>query len=268
MIALALDLTLISLAELKQAARRYTPTAGSGHLTEAIAHGLGAGSNAHLRAELKHRSPQRLRVAGDRFVASLADHGVIVAQSAIYRPAATVALRAAMRAETTLGIHGLGAGRPQRTKSGEIESMAERHARLDGDRRSLENGADGFLHAVALLSGFQPLRTVRPRANSYWLKHVAENLPSTFPDGEELGPIYVSNGQLIAAAIHLGFAYRSCFDELGWETRNAIFNIAAREVENWDRIARPTRYGLADHLSRPLFLPRRGPGAPRDASAP
>lgn len=260
MISLELDLSLSTLSELKREARRLAPAAGSGHLTEAIAHGLGAGSNAGLREVLKQRGRQRRAVSGASFVSSLRKHDVAVPESALFRAAAAVALRTVMRAEPLLAVNGLGAGRPQRTQSGEFETMAERRSRFDQDRTRLEHGVDGFLHALSLLNRFRPLRTVRPRAGSYRLKHVAENLPSLFPDGEELGPIYVSNGQLIAAAIHLGFRYQHCVDDLGWGTLNALFNISAREIEQWDRIARPTMYGLASTSSRPLFLPRTGPG--------
>lgn len=85
---------------------------------------------------------------------------------------------------------------------------------------------DAFLACLAYLDNVRPTKTIRPNTNSYALKHRAEKYRSTYPQGEPLGPTYVPNGIFIAAALHLGFRMRTRWDERGYESPNATFNMS------------------------------------------
>jgi hypothetical protein len=76
--------------------------------------------------------------------------------------------------------------------------------------------------------GSKRTKTVRSGNGSYRLKHVAENYVCAYPEGEKLGPDYVPNGMLIAAALHMGFKYKTHVDDLGYDTQNATFNMSRR----------------------------------------
>jgi hypothetical protein len=78
--------------------------------------------------------------------------------------------------------------------------------------------------------------TRRPApAYSYVLKHVAERLV-----GE-----YVSNGQLILVAIHLGFKYRV-------DGPNCTFNMSAKDIDALNRLASNTAVLVGQSKSEPL----------------
>jgi hypothetical protein len=64
---------------------------------------------------------------------------------------------------------------------------------------------DGMLRALAFTSCLEPIRSINRRHSSYGMKHVAERLTFSLPGDVIVPPRYVSNGQLIAAAIHAGF---------------------------------------------------------------
>lgn len=93
--------------------------------------------------------------------------------------------------------------------------------------------------SLAFVSRVERTRTIRPATNSYWLKHIAENYVCTYPDGEKLGPLYVPNGLLIAAAIHAGFHVKPHTDDYGGETLNAGFNMGKASLYDLDCEIRP-----------------------------
>jgi hypothetical protein len=61
-----------------------------------------------------------------------------------------------------------------------------------------------------------------------------ENYECTFPEGEKLGPVYVPNGLLIAAAIHAGFDVKPHTDSYGRESLNAGFNMGKTSLYDLD----------------------------------
>jgi len=67
--------------------------------------------------------------------------------------------------------------------------------------------------------------------SSYGLKHAAEKFACTYPEGAVLGPRYVSNGALIAAAVHAGFDLKTSKDNLGRDEPNAHFNFSKRSLD-------------------------------------
>src|SRR5262249_8152175 len=65
------------------------------------------------------------------------------------------------------------------------------------DQERLLNAAWRCTGICAWLNGVWPRQTINPNAYSYGLKHLCE---------QEMG-LYVTNGQLITACIHIGLAY-------------------------------------------------------------
>ena len=102
-----------------------------------------------------------------------------------------------------------------------------------------DHATEQFLLSLAFLARVQPTKTIRPYTNSYWLKHIAENYGCTYPEGHELGPQYVSNPALIAAAIHAGFEYKTYVDELGYDSLNVRFNMSKTSLVDLDCAFRP-----------------------------
>ena len=85
----------------------------------------------------------------------------------------------------------------------------------------------------------QRRRAVRPKTGSYWLKHIAENLRCSYPEGDELGPRYVANGALVAAALHLGFKAGTSLDDLGYVYVHVRFNMSPKALVDLDCSIRP-----------------------------
>ncbi|WP_439622501.1 hypothetical protein [Gemmata sp.] len=84
-------------------------------------------------------------------------------------------------------------------------------------RDTLFNRPTEFGACVAFLAACTTRRTCDPRANSYSLKHRVER------HYEGAYHIYIPNGALIAAALHLGFKCERLPDSL-----NAVHNISRR----------------------------------------
>ncbi len=134
-----------------------------------------------------------------------------------------------------------GYGRSQRKQDGKWESSEERYSRFLQDRSELlsTDATRPFLASLALLAKVVRTKTVRKGTGSYWVKHIAENFECTYPEGEPLGPHYVPNGVLIAAAIHAGFLTKSHYDELGYHSLNVTFNMSKPCSEDLDYAIRP-----------------------------
>src|SRR5260370_1447636 len=87
-------------------------------------------------------------------------------------------------------------------------------------------------HRVEALWRVQPTKTITSGSGSDRLKHIAENYACTYPEGVKLGPQYVPNGMLIAAAVHMGFKYKTYVDDLSYA--NVNFNMSKRSIDELD----------------------------------
>ncbi|MCK1673842.1 hypothetical protein [Bradyrhizobium sp. 150] len=103
--------------------------------------------------------------------------------------------------------------------------------------------------SLALLARVKPIKTIRSGTGSYRLKHVAENYECSYPEGSKLGPHYVPNGMLIAAAVHLGFNCKEHVDDLGYHTPNTTFNMSKSVIDDLDAEIRP-KTGFAQDRAR------------------
>lgn len=227
--ASAVDATKLSLT-------RALPNVKSSHRCEAMARGLGFRTHASLLAETKSAKPVTATVNDAAFTSYLAQHDFNVRGSALYRAVAQAALKGVAERYPTLTAGGFGIGQWQRDDTAE-----GRRKRFEDDRAELvsDDRIEPFLASLAFVSRVERTKTIRPATNSYWLKHIAENYPCTYPDGETLGPVYVPNGMLIAAAIHAGFDVKPHTDDYRRETLNASFNMGKTSLYDLDSEIRP-----------------------------
>lgn len=227
-------LTLDVIATVKRDLAELFPDVKSSHLTEAIARGFGFASHASLRAAL-NQSKQLLSDAdGLQFSTFLKDRGHDTKAVFFWRAAARSAISEVMAREPHLSRWGYYVGRPKRKDDGKMETPTEHHARFLAERESLRSdvAVEEFLRGLVLVGQHAPTRTINPRSGSYGLKHRAEKLACTYPDGTRLGPTYVANGSLIIAAVHAGFSYKTHLDELGYEGVNVTFNMSQTSLDD------------------------------------
>jgi hypothetical protein len=233
---LAIAVTPDAVKAIKSELTSTLPHVKSSHRCEAIARGLGFRTYASARVAALSATSDRTVVCGERFVAYLAEHHLTASAEPFYRAAAKVALCDIAKTNPKLTMWGIGIGRPQRKSDGKWEDSRDRYAKFVEARKELvSDGAVGaFLASLAFIARVTRTKTIRQGTGSYRLKHIAENFACTYPEGNKLGPRYVPNGVLIAAAIHAGFQYRSYFDELGYDDLNVSFNMSKPCIDDLD----------------------------------
>jgi hypothetical protein len=231
MLSLQICITPAAIAAIKFDLAKALPAVKASHRVEALARSLGFRTYASMRAASKAPSPHA-SVNGGAFVQYLREHGFETSGVPLYKAAARVALGSVLEKEPLLCLNGIGAGGFDLKPDGTRETAQQRRARFMRSRSGFfsDFAVGGFLRAISFLSRVRHTKTIRPRPSSYGLKHIAEKYPCTYPEGEPLGPHYVSNGALIAAAIHLGFSYKKYTDHLGWRLCNVTFNMSRRDI--------------------------------------
>jgi len=241
MLTLQICITRSALVAMKTDLARALPDVKSSHRVEGLARGFGFRTYAALRAATLSGDAPIVTADGRAFTNYLHEHRFSVSEKCFYLAAGRAALQSVLRRTPNLGIHGIYSGRPERISSGALESESEVDARLVRLREELIEDAaiEEFLMSLAMLGHLQPTRTVRKDAWSYRLKEIAEKYSCTYPNGGKIGRGYVSNGSLIAAAIHAGFRYEICLDGSGRNSLNVYFNMSKREVDDLDCEIRP-----------------------------
>jgi len=216
------------------------PTVKSSHRCEALGRGLGYGSYSAARAASK-RTADPVTVDGLAFQKYLESQGFDASPNVLHRAIAKVAIANVVAANEHLSIWGIGYGRPARKPDGKWEDPRERYTRFKEHRAELldDYAITPFLLSLALLKRVVRTKTIRRGTGSYGVKHIAENFKCTYPDSEKLGPHYVPNGVLVAAAIHAGFMTKSDFDELGYHSLNVTFNMSKPCLDDLDYEIRP-----------------------------
>lgn len=236
MFELSLPVTTSTLEVTKLELIKALPEVKSSHRCEAMARGFGYRTHASFLEDARSDSRGIATVDGAAFRDYLVQHDFNVPGSALYRAAAKVALRGVAERFPTLTASGFGIGdwRPKQTPSERRKEFADGRAELVS-----EYAVEPFLASLAFVSRVERTKTIRPATNSYWLKHIAENYDCTYPSGEKLGPVYVPNGLLVAAAIHAGFDVKPHTDDYGRETLNAGFNMGKSSLYDLDCEIRP-----------------------------
>lgn len=239
MVELDIFLNSVTLGRMKSGLRLIAPTIKSSHRTEALARGLGFQSNAELRARLADAGPRRLDPSA--FSLYLTARGFEAPASLLFRAAAHAITLNAMDRDDRLHKWGWGFGQPKRRDDGRWETPHQHYDRMQEYREELKDilVADQVLRALAMLAEVPSTTSIRPDTDSYRLKHIAENFPCTYPDGEPLGPDYVANGPLVVVATHLGFRYKTGYDGQGYEWPNVTFNMSQSHLLELDIRCRP-----------------------------
>ena len=190
-------LSLIDVDAIKAQLLRLLPDVKSSHRVEALARGLGYGTNAALRADLSN-GPQEREVIDDAFAAYLAEHGFSDVREDILKDAIECsrysvelsAIAAVLSKEPDLFPNGY------RTPNDKDEDVARSRASM------LSSGYAGeFSRACEYLNQVGRRARVNKDATSYGWKHQVERFHKEQHDRNT----YVSNGMFIVAAIHLGF---------------------------------------------------------------
>ncbi len=201
----------------------------SSHRLEAVARGLLFRSYAAMLHSAKSSSQLSDGFDSALFSSYLRKHGFDVAPVYLYRAAAYVAVSAALAKVPLLSSRGYGVGRPQWDfDKKRRETPGEQYAKFADARTELlsQHSLDEFLLAFAFAQRIPPTKTVQGGMGSYRLKHIAENMAHVCADGVTLGPRYVSNGALIAAALSASFKMKTYLDHLGYDHINVSFNMS------------------------------------------
>jgi hypothetical protein len=145
-----------------------------------------------------------------------------------------------LETEPQLTSEGYGIG-SRLFRDGKRETAEQYKERFAKRRESLlkEVGSDDFLLALTFVNLLRPAKNFTKSSGSYSLKHLAENYACGFPDGAQLGPGYVSNGVLIAAAVFAGFRYKVHVDEYGFASPNVIFNMSPSSLSDAECLVEP-----------------------------
>ena len=204
----------------------------SSHRCEALARAFGFRTYASLRAAVAEPAGAGVCAAdAEVFAAYLADRDFTVDMRLFHHAAARAAIAAVLAAEPQLNRHGYGAGDPRRV-NGVRETLADRARRVEAARAEFmhESCVEEFLLALVHVLRLTPTKVINSRADSYGLKHDAEKQSCTYPEGQPLGPRYVSNGAFIVAAVHAGFRFKTHEPLSGYPSPNVAFNMSARSI--------------------------------------
>jgi hypothetical protein len=251
MFVLRIPITPAHVDALKAGLTKALPEVKSSHRVEALGRGLGFKTYAALRTAAQSSEPL-VTVSAASFSGYLAEHSFKVAPAHLYRAGAQVAINDVLDRMPRLSIHGIGFGRPQRNQDNTWETPQQSYAKFVERRQECQglHAAEEFLLALALLARVQPTKTITSGSGSYRLKHIAENYACTYPEGGKLGPQYVPNGMLVAAAVHMGFRYKTYFDDLGYDLPNVNFNMSKRSIDDLDFEIRPNTGFAHDRMRR------------------
>lgn len=225
---LAVALTPSALCVAKNTLGKLCRHIKSSHRCEALGRGLGFKTYAALLASAQANVSSTVRPDVQAFSNYLRSQDLKAEVRSLYLAIAGMAVDAIAQREPEFCVHGFGLGPPHHfawERPEAPKALAKRFRDLRNDVFS-EKALEGFLLASVFLERVPRTQSIRPGAGSYWIKHVAENYPAMYPEGGTLGPRYVSNGMLIAAALHAGFIMKMAHDEQGHLHQAVSFNMS------------------------------------------
>jgi hypothetical protein len=233
---LNIPITSTNLEAIKVELIRTLPEVKSSHRCEALGRGLGFRTYAALRAATQSADPVIATASGAAFTDYLAEHQFAVQPLPFYRAVTRVAIRAVLAKVPKLTRWGIGVGDPRRKPDGKWETWQELRVRFSTEREALlsDDEIEPFLLSLAFIARVKPTKTIRKGTGSYRLKHIAENYSCTYPEGNKLGPQYVANGVLIAAAVHAGFNIKIYTNDRGVDSLNVNFNMSKPLLDDLD----------------------------------
>jgi hypothetical protein len=241
MLEIRIPITLGTICTIKHELGETIGDVKSSHRIEASARALGFRTYASMLAAAKSGNAAASTANGAIFREYLNQRGFNVEAIHLYRAVARVAISAVLEVNPRLSMRGYGSGRPDWNPDlKRFETPREIFAQFRCDRAEFlsRDGYDEFLLALAFVQRIPATKTVRD-VGSYRLKHIAENMPFITADGTTMGPQYVSNGALIAAALSAGFEMKTYVDHLGYDAINVSFNMSKRVIDDLDCKYRP-----------------------------
>lgn len=247
MFALEFPVTSANIDAVKASLTQSLPDVKSSHRVEATARGVGFQTYAAMLAASRCTNPVIRVVNWQAFVGYLKAHGFDVESGHLYRAVAKVAIRSVLERVPRLTSHGIGLTQYTRNPDGSRETPYQHFERAQDSRKEFLNDyhVEEFLLSLAFVLRVKRIKTINPYSNSYWLKHIAENYACTYPDGRTLGRGYVSNGVLIAAAVHAGFNIRDRYGSV-----NVTFNMSKPSLIDLDCEFRPDGEHAQDRAAK------------------
>lgn len=229
MIPLSVTITRNDIELLKKEFRDRLPDVKSTHRVELLSRWLGFRTYASLRAALASQKKLRTNVSWGSARVFLESRSDTVSSEPLYVSTVKIALHRIREQLPLLSLVGIGGG--SRNTHETHNEYAERFRR-SREELYCDSSVKAFLCCTALLSRVGRIKTISA-SSSYWVKHIAERFPCSYPCGGSLGPSYVPNGVLIAAAVHAGFKFR--YDD----GPNVCFNMSRRSLIDLDCEVRP-----------------------------
>ncbi len=219
---------------LKQSAHQLLPGIKWAHTLEALARGFGFETYAALCVHAAREDVTLRNLDSEPFAQYLHARDFNVPPEILYRVAASVAIKAVIEKWPNLTAHGMALD-PYRGEAHEsTEHYSQRFSAARSDLLS-PKGIDGFLCALAFLARVKTIRSINRKSYTYKLKHTAELYHCSYPTGQKLGPIYISNGMFITASVHCGLVVRS----RGAGLPSAYLNLSERSIADLDCEIRP-----------------------------
>lgn len=214
---------------------KYLPHIKSSHRVEALARALGFKTYASLRARDLFLSPIETEVNWSAFHDYLKGKGFQVTAKPLYLAAGRASVRLILEMpalEPNLTREGNGIN----TDHHKGETAQEYAKRFHQERLDmlLDSSIVEFLRSYCLVSRIPHTRTVTTKRGAYALKHIAENVSFTYPDGEISPASYVCTGSLICAALHAGFYYKPIAG-----SQSVHFNMLQKGIDDLDCEIRP-----------------------------
>ncbi|WP_426954570.1 hypothetical protein [Muricoccus radiodurans] len=232
---------------IKREVARFLPAVKSSHRAEAVARGLGFGSNAALREALASGA-RRFRTDGARFEEFLSKRGHLFRQDVRWTGTlseleiAVLAcwMRAILAKHPELNPNGMVLSRFGLWKTGywsprrkaEMLASPEGMEKLRESRLGLLDkvGLAEFAKCLEFLSRANRISRPHSRSTSYEQKHQVERWWDAERDAATGVHGYVPNGAYIAAAVHLGFPIR----HETWDSPNCTVGVSVRSLNCLD----------------------------------
>ncbi len=241
MFTLSISLSTGDLPFLKDELKHKLPEIRPTHRAELLARWYGFRTYASLRTALSNSTTVTTNIDWESACQFLKKCGYEKSSVPLCDTSAKLALRRVADKLPRLTQFGIGFGPRQANTDGTRETSEQYNERFRQSREDLctDYSAKAFLRSMAFLSEVGHIQTFSD-SGSYWVKHIAENFPSDYPCGKPLGPDYVPNGLLIAAAVHSGFRIRTNPPWPQCDDPNVSFNMSRRDLVDWDCKVRPT----------------------------
>lgn len=232
MFELSIRISNQHLNSIKTYLRAQDPDIKSSHRCEALARGLGFQTYASMLAGLRGGRTVAVTARSDAFSAYLRERDFNTSGAHFLRAVANVALSSVLEQHSELTSDGMGVYARHSWGHEPLETFEARRAKSRADMRG-EQAAERFLLALAFVQRIPKTKSIRSGSGYRRMKHIAEKMPATFPDGEKLGPQYLPAGFLLAAAIHDGFNWkksRGLDDNIGPEVRFNMLKSAVTDL--------------------------------------